>query len=52
MTVLSLSLSHNKKFQGQVTITPPDKDGNVNSFGAPKKKHHKKKKNENEDKTV
>ena len=36
--------------QGQVTITPADKDGNVNSFGQKKKKHHdkkNKKKNEN-----
>merc|ERR1712066_468544 len=32
--------------EGKVTITPPDKDGNVNSFGNTKKKHHKKKKTE------
>ena len=35
--------------EGQVTITPPDKDGNINSFGQKKKKHHdKKNKNKNE----
>jgi len=34
--------------EGQVTITPADKDGNVNSFGQKKKKHHEKKhKNKN-----
>jgi len=35
--------------EGKITITPPDKDGNVNSFGHHKKKHHhKKNKNEKE----
>jgi len=29
--------------EGKITITPPDKDGNVNSFGHHKKKHHHKK---------
>jgi len=37
--------------EGQVTITPPDKDGNVNSFGNTKKKHHKKKNENKEGKT-
>ena len=35
-------------FQGKVIITPPDKDGNVNSFG--KKKHKHKHKNDKETK--
>ena len=41
--------------EGQVTITPADKDGNVNSFGNKKKKHHdkkNKKKNENTEEIV
>ena len=39
--------------EGQVTITPPDKDGNVNSFGHKKKKHHgKKNKNENPEEII
>ena len=33
--------------EGHVTITPADKDGNVNSFGHGKKKKHHEKKNKN-----
>ena len=35
-------------FQGKVIITPPDKDGNVNSFGKKKHKHKHKKDKETE----
>ncbi len=37
--------------QGKVTITPPDKDGNVNTFGKKKHKHKHKNGKEAKDQT-